>query len=54
MSQERDPADEQQIADEPHDAVEPGEAGPAIDAVGMSEEDPDGPDLDAAWVSTDE
>lgn len=54
MSKERDPAEEQQIADDPYDAVETGEAAPAIDAVGMGEEDPEGTDLDSTWVSTDD
>ena len=54
MSDERDPVEEQQIAGDPNDSVRTGEAAPAIDAVGMGEEDPEGTDLDSVWVSTDD
>lgn len=54
MSERRDPAEEQQIAGDPYDAVETGEAAPAIDAEGMGAEDPEGTDVDSAWDDTDD
>ena len=50
----RDPADEQQIADPPYDAVEKGDAGPAIDAVGIGQENPDAPELDDVDPDTED
>lgn len=54
MSDERDPVEEQQIAGDPYDSVQTGEAAPAIDAAGIGEEDADGTDLDSVWVSADD
>ena len=54
MSDERDPVEEQQIAGDPYDSVQTGEVAPAIDAVGMGQEDPEGTDLDSVWISTDD
>ena len=46
MSDTRDPAEEQQIADPTPDGPQAGVAAPAIDAAGIGQEDPEAPELD--------
>lgn len=53
MSDTRDPAEEQQIADPATTGPRDGEAAPAIDAAGIGQEDPDAPELDDAGPDED-
>lgn len=48
MSDTRDPAEEQQIAEPTTTGPREGEAAPAIDPAGIGNEDPDAPELDDA------
>jgi hypothetical protein len=46
VSDTRDPAEEQQIADLTRGGPRAGEVAPAIDAAGIGQENPDAPELD--------
>ncbi len=54
MSDTRDPAEEQQIAEPETTGPRDGEAAPAIDAAGIGNEDPDAPELDEVGPESDE
>ncbi|WP_396641702.1 hypothetical protein [Microbacterium sp.] len=54
MSDTRDPAEEQQIADPEPTGPRDGEYAPAIDAAGIGQEDPDAPELDDVGPDSDD
>lgn len=54
VSDTRDPAEEQQIANPEQTGPRDGETAPAIDAAGIGNEDPDAPELDDVGPEADE